>query len=364
MYKTIIRPLLFLLSAETIHKLVATSGELVSHTPVIGDCLRAYFTVNDPVLRTKVAGISFSNPIGLSAGFDKNGEYLSFAEMFGFGFLEVGSITGFPYAGNVRPHARRLVKNESMVINYGLKSEGAEVIAGRLEKKRSRIPFGISAAKTNLPEFINEKAVGDYLYVYKRFQSIGSYDTLNISCPNTYDGTPFTDPKKLKNLLQGVQEIKRSMNITKPTFLKINPDLPLQSIDDILDLISEYHVDGIIIGNLLKERSSYVKRLRFPNEYNQTWPGGLSGVPTREVSTDIIRYVRKRMGQTLIIIGCGGVFSGDDAYEKIQAGASLVQLITGFIFNGPGAIRSINKRLATLLKRDGFSSVADAVGTK
>ena len=362
LYKSIIRPLLFQVPPDIAHVLVANGAEAVSRIPLISHALRAYYQVNDPALRVNLGGLIFPNPIGLSAGFDKDGKFGHFAQTFGFGFTEIGSITGQPYAGNAGPWTRRLVRNESMVINYGLKSEGAERVWKRMRHLKLKIPFGISVAKTNDSACVGEAAIDDYGKVFDTFRDVGQYYTINLSCPNTPDGVPFSNPTFLEPLLSKLTIIRDRRNIRKPIFLKLNPDLDLTTYDAIITLAQRYNITGFVISNLFKNHAQAQAALQYPEDYNPTWPGSLSGKPVRNISTEKIRYVYAKTGGKMFIIGSGGIFTGDHAYEKIRAGASLVQLITGFIFNGPATIRMINKRLLKLLQRDGFTSISQAVG--
>lgn len=362
LYRNIIRPILFLIPPERIHLGLAKLGQFVASLPMIGFFLRSQLFIGDRRLTVRYKNITFFNPIGLAAGYDKDGISIRFNEMFGFGFMEVGSITALPYAGNPKPRLRRLPKNHSLIVSYGLKGDGADKVYHRLVGKKFRIPVGISVAKSNLPEITGQKAINDYVKVFEMFHNIGDYYTINISCPNTYDGMPFTDPEKLERLLQAITKSKIAKNISKPIFLKINPDLPHEIVDHIINLVQQYRIDGLVIGNLFKNTKQVTRLLKFSNEYNPEWPGSISGEPIRSVSTELIRYVYKKTNGQLFIIGCGGVFTGEDAYEKICAGASIIQLITGLIYNGPFIIRNINKRLIELLESDGYQSINQAIG--
>ncbi len=362
LYRRIIRPLLYLLPPDVIHPIVATGSELAARTPLLGHGLRRFFRVRNPALHTTVDDVAYENPVGLSAGFDKDGQNLHFAETFGFGFEEVGSITGKPYTGNPKPWARRLVKNESLVVNYGLRSQGVERVAERLELTHVTMPFGVSVAKSNLPDCFGDAALADYVRVYTRLKNLGRYATINLSCPNTTDGTPFSEPETLEPLLRALADARAAHGIQKPTYLKINPDMPREKLDQIIALVQKYQLQGLVIGNLIKDKVHAHALLEYPEEHNLAWPGGLSGKPVRNLSTECIRYAYTKTRGQMTIIGTGGIFTGDHAYEKIRAGANLVQLITGFIFGGPTTIRNINKRILELLQRDGFTNIAQAVG--
>lgn len=362
LYTRVIRPVLYTFSPDTIHPIVAGGSELAARVPILGHALRRYFRVDDASLRTTIDGVTYPNPVGLSAGFDKDAQFLHFEETFGFGFAEIGSITGRAYVGNPKPWVRRLVRNKSLVVNYGLKSQGVETVAQRLERTRVTMPYGVSVAKSNLPDCFGDAAIADYVKVYVRTKDLGQYATINLSCPNTTDGTPFSEPSMLEPLLIALTHARDEHGIRKPTYLKINPDIDRGKLDRIISLVQQYKLQGLVIGNLIKDKARAHALLDYPDEHSLDWPGGISGKPVRNLSTDTIRYVYGKTHGQLTIIGTGGIFTGDHAYEKIRAGASLVQLITGFIFGGPTTIRTINKRLLELLQRDGFTNVSQAVG--
>jgi len=361
-YSKIIRPLLFKIDPETIHTLVAGGGELVARVPILSKLLRSYFRVSPANLSVHAFGVDLPHPIGLSAGFDKDAKYVHFTEQFGFAFEEIGSITGKPYKGNEKPRLRRLLKNQSLVVNYGLKGEGADRVYKRMSGLRTQFPFGISMAKTNSPTCVGQTAIEDYAYVYKTFRNLGVYDTLNLSCPNTKDGTPFSDPQALEELLKKIVMLRKELNVQKKLFIKIGPDIRGEHLDTILRLIDLYKVDGIIISNLFKDLSRAHTFLPYPEEHSLSWKGGISGMAVQQASLQLIKEVYKKTNGKLFIIGCGGIYSAEDAYAKIRAGASLLQLITGFIYGGPSTIRTIVLGLSALLKRDGFATLDEVRG--
>ncbi|MFA6274403.1 MAG: quinone-dependent dihydroorotate dehydrogenase, partial [Candidatus Paceibacterota bacterium] len=239
-------------------------------------------------------------------------------------------------------------------VYYGLKNDGAETISKRLQNKKFKIPIGISIAKTNCKETCDTNiAIEDYFKAYKAFSNIGDYYTINISCPNAYGGQPFTDSKKLEALFNKIFSIPK----TKPIFLKVSPDLKKEEIDEIIETASKFKIDGFICTNLTKNREN-------KNILDKDVPavGGLSGKVVNNMSDDLIRYIYKKTNGRFVIIGSGGVFSAEDAYRKIKAGASLVQLITGMIFEGPQLIGDINIGLVKLLKKDGYKNISEAIG--
>lgn len=353
-YTHIFKPVAFQFDPEAVHDRMLSVGVLLGRSAVGRAVIRRLFFFSHPLLHQTIAGISFANPIGLAAGFDKNAELLSILPAVGFGFVEVGSITGEPCVGNPRPRLWRVPQARSLLVYYGLKNDGAVAIAARLRGQHFAIPVGISVAKTNNAACA-DRAVGiaDYVKAHTHTADIGAYTTVNISCPNAFGGQPFTDPESLDMLLTALD----SVHTSKPVFVKLSPDLHEAQIDAVLEVLARHRVQGIICSNLTKDRSRpEITGVELPAH------GGLSGKVQEAASDAQLAYVYKRTRGRYVLVGCGGVFSAADAYKKIRLGASLVQLITGMIFEGPSLIGEINAGLVQLLQRDGFASVADAVG--
>ena len=310
------------------------------------------------MLEQEILGINFVNPIGLSAGFDKDGYLIDIIPNVNFGFEEVGSVTGEKCDGNPKPRLWRLKKSKALVVYYGLKSEGCEAVAKRLKEKlkikQFKIPIGISIAKTNSKLTTSTKVgIKDYVKAYKEFAEIGDYTTINLSCPNAYGGQPFHEAKNLNLLLAEIKKIPSK----KPIFLKIAPDLSEKQLNDIINLAEKYKLSGFICTNLTKNR----KNLKLIDK-NIPEIGGISGKAVEDLSNKNISYIYKKTKGKFVIIGVGGVFSAEDAYKKIKLGASLIQLITGMIFEGPQTISEINQGLTKLLKREGYKNISEAVG--
>jgi len=356
LYLSFGRPLFFLMDAEDIHDWIIKFGNFLGKFWLTRIKTRLWFNYQNPRLEQTICGIKFRNPIGLAAGFDKDGYLTQILPEVGFGFMEIGSITGEPCAGNPRPWMWRLKKSKSLIINYGLKNEGCSKIISRIKNLKFKIPIGISVAKTNSPETVDmEKGIADYLKAYKSFAEagIGDYFTVNISCPNAFGGEPFVDPSKLDKLLFAIKAIKSE----KPIFLKLPADIENQQVDEIIELARKYKLSGFICTNLTKKRENF-KIV----ETNLPIKGGLSGKAVEGASNNLIKYVYVKTKGEFIIIGCGGVFTAEDAYKKIKLGASLIQLITGMIFEGPQVISEINLGLVKLLKKDGFENISQAIG--
>ncbi|MBP7708706.1 quinone-dependent dihydroorotate dehydrogenase [Candidatus Pacearchaeota archaeon] len=343
----IVKNIAFKFDPENVHNFFIRTGKRLQSNKVSRRVLRAFFSYKNRKLEQNLGGIRFANPVGLSAGFDKNAEIINTISDVGFGFSEVGSITAKACKGNDGVRLRRLPEKKSLWVNFGLNNDGADKIARRLQGKKFSIPVGISVAKTNCKETVDlEVGVEDYLYTLKTFNflNIGEYFTINISCPNAYGGLPFTQPKYYEALLKKLIKLK----IRRPLFVKFSPDLDKKNIDAIIKISEKYKIDGFICANLTKQ--------------HKFGKGGLSGKAVDKLSDWLISYVHKKTKGEKIIIGVGGVFSAEDAYRKIKLGANLVQLIAGMIYNGPGVISEINYNLVKLLEKDGYKNISEAVG--
>jgi dihydroorotate dehydrogenase len=354
LYRNILKRIFFLNDPELVHNRMVRIGHKLGKSSFGKVTTKWLFNYQSPMLKQDVLGIHFKNPIGLAAGFDKDAQLVDIMPSVGFGFEEIGSITGESCEGNPKPRLWRLKKSKSLVVYYGLKNLGADAISRKLKEKEFRFPVGISIAKTNSQETCDTtKGVSDYLKTYKAFEAIGHYYTLNISCPNTFGGQPFTDPTKLEKLLAAID----GQSYTKPIFIKLSPDLSTQDVDDILNVIENHKIAGLIISNLTKNRvNQKIKDDNIPEH------GGLSGKVVEDLSNDLIKYVYAKTQGKYVIIGCGGVFSAQDAYKKIKLGATLIQMVTGMIFEGPQIISEINSGLVDLLKNDGYKNISEAVG--
>ena len=353
-YRNILKRIFFLIDPEVVHDRTIRMGKILGSNFITRDLVSLKLGYSNIKLRQNILGIEFSNPIGLAAGFDKNAELFKVLPSVGFGFEEVGSITGERCEGNPKPRLWRLKKSKGLVVHYGLKNEGCKVLSEKLRGKKFKFPVGISIAKTNCKETVDTtKGINDYFKAYKAFRDIGDYYTINISCPNAYGGEPFTDDKKLDKLFKKLDSIPRS----KPVFLKISPDLSKNEVDGIIKVAKKYKIDGFVCTNLTKKRGN--KKI-IDDDIPEK--GGISGNVMKDLSNDMIKYIYSKTKGEFIIIGCGGVSNAVDAYVKIRLGASLVQLITGMIFEGPQLISDINLGLVKLLERDGFDNISEAIG--
>ena len=363
-----IRPLIFLMEPEQAHYSLKRVGVLLGSNPVTKWLTALLMDYNHKSLAITVDGIDYRNPVGLSAGFDKDGELTKIYPSIGFGLAELGSFTGEICPGNPGKRLFRMIKSKAIVVWYGLNNEGAETISKRLAKEDfGRLRVGINAANSNLtPEFDLEMSINDYLKTMKLFKDIGDYYDVNISCPNTQDGEPFVDKKNLDALLTRINEEIRPIS-DKPIYVKLAADMTLDEINTIVDGCVEHGMDGVVCTNLAKPQYNSEHR---PEEYPTVdgrlpkGKGAMSGLPLQRISTNVIRHVYRRTRGKLTIIGVGGIFTAKDAYEKITSGASLLHMITTMIFDGPQNINEINRGLVKLLKKDGFETMAEAVGSR
>lgn len=354
-YKTVFKPIAFLHDAETMHERISRFGQVLGRSGITRWLTRALFSYQNPLLEQTLHGIQFRNPIGLAAGFDKDGVLLNILPSVGFGFVEVGSVTALPCAGNPKPRLWRLQKSKALVVHYGLNSIGSQAVAKRLRGKAFKVPVGISIALTNDPSIKTEKqAIEDYRLSLQRLKQIGAYVTVNISCPNTQIGQPFRVRQSLDRLLGALRKV--APNIVM--FVKLSPDIALDCATELVRTAQRHGINGIICSNLTDQpEPKKIKDGPLPG------PGGVSGKVVEAKTNALIGHVYRLVGGKTTVIGCGGVFSAQDAYKKIKLGASLVQLITGMIFVGPQLIGDINAGLVELLRRDGFESIEQAVGS-
>lgn len=360
-YQTIIKPVFFLFDPEFIHNLMVSRGELFGKT-----FIKNYFNwklnyQSQIKLKQTVAGINFSGPVGLAAGFDYNAQLTQVLSTLGFSFQSVGTITNLPYEGNPRPRLGRLPKSQSLMVNKGFKNLGSEKISQKLNRLNFEIPLGISIGVSNNKNLISlEDSINDIkmaFAVFEKAKTKNSYYELNISCPNLINtNVNFYKPANLEKLLNEL----RTLRLTKPVFIKMPIDKNDQEFLALLKTVSQFSfIKGVIIGNLFKDRKS---PLLDKQEVKKFKVGYFSGKPCEPRSNELIELAYKKYKNKLIIIGCGGIFSGQDAYKKIKLGASLVQLITGMIYQGPQLVSQINLELEELLEKDGFSNIKQAVG--
>jgi len=336
MYKKLLRPLLFRLDPELIHKIVCSILKL----PLLTKILKIVYSFHYPGLEKQVCGLQFKNPVGLAAGFDKDAELVNQMADLGFGYLEIGTVTPKSQAGNEKPRLFRLPKDQALINRMGFNNTGVENVRKNLLKSKGKCIIGGNIGKNKTTS--NENAVDDYIICFNRLYDVVDYFVVNVSSPNTPGLRELQDAKALKEILYRLQECNQSKSISRPIFLKIAPDLSEQELDDIIEVVMDTKIDGVIATNTTTTREG----LSSPEaEIECLGAGGLSGKPLTKKSTEIIRYLAEKSNRAFPIIGVGGIHSAQDAQDKFEAGASLVQLYTGFIYEGPGLIKKINKKM-------------------
>ena len=362
LYKNLIRPLLFLGDPEKTHEQTLA---LLSKIEPFEGILERYFGVRDDRLQVRVGPLIFPNPVGLAGGFDKNAVAVKTIAGFGFGFIEIGAVTALAQPGNPKPRLYRLPEDEALINRLGFNNEGATAIAERLRALRGngaplKIPLGINIGRSKI--VATKDAVADFVAAFARLYPYGDFFTLNVSSPNTPQLRDLQERDLLQGLLRAIQEKNHELgsshgHLPKPVLLKIAPDMEFSQADDIVSVAMSEKIAGIIATNATAHlREHLISRSKEP--------GGLSGRPLRALATSFVRHLYRAVGGRLPIIGVGrGIFTAEDAYEKIKAGASAVQIYTGFIYEGPAAVKRINRGLIRLMERDGLRSIAEAVGS-
>lgn len=336
MYKTLIRPLLFKVDPEKIHHFTFRFLKSISKIPGTKSILRNQFVVEDPRLEREVFGLKFKNPVGLAAGFDKDAKLYNELSNLGFGFIEIGTLTPKPQSGNPKKRLFRLREDEAVINRMGFNNEGVEAAVNRLKKKNTGILIGGNIGKNKITP--NADAVSDYEICFEALYPMVDYFVVNVSSPNTPNLRALQDKEPLTKLLNKLQELNKTKPEQKPILLKIAPDLTDEQLLDIIEIVQETHTSGVIATNTTISREGLQSAHK-----NET--GGLSGKPLTNRSTEVIRFLATHNHGSFPIIGVGGIHSAADALEKLAAGASLVQLYTGFIYKGPALIKEINLAL-------------------
>lgn len=340
MYKIIIRPILFQFDPEKVHYFTFSVLKMIHKIPFVASIIRSIFQVNDKRLERELFGLKFKNPVGLAAGFDKNAILFNQLANFGFGFIEIGTITPKAQVGNPKKRLFRIKEDKAIINRMGFNNEGIDVVVKNLKKNKGKVLIGGNIGKntTTLPENYTK----DYLEVFKGLHKYVDYFVLNVSCPNVSSHAKLEDTDYLKELITEVQKVNKAQLKQKPILLKIAPDLNDSQLDEIIELVIDTKIDGVIASNTSVNREN----LKTSNKrLNQIGNGGLSGQPIKDRSTHVIKYLADNSNKSFPIIGVGGIHSAEDALEKINAGADLVQVYTGFIYEGPSLVKKINKIL-------------------
>ena len=339
MYKRL-KPLIFLFSPEVAHEWTMRLLTLACAIPGVAWILRRHYTVTDKRLEVSIAGLTFPNPVGLAAGFDKDARWLKEMRTLGFGFVEIGTVTPIPQKGNPRPRLFRLPADRGVINRMGFNNGGMVQAAAKLRRRPEGLLVGGNIGKNKTTP--NASADLDYLKSFQSLHAHVDYFVVNVSSPNTPGLRELQSKEPLTQLLQLLMNENATMPTSRPIFLKIAPDLSDSELDDIIDLVQETGIAGVIATNTTISREGLQMDEARVQEMG---PGGLSGAPVSERSTEVIRYLHTKSGGSFPIIGVGGICSGVDAQEKLDAGASLVQVYSGLIFEGPGLVRRINRHL-------------------
>ncbi len=335
MYKKLVQPFLFLFDPEKVHYFSFSMIKWLSFIPGAAQIIRFFFQIKHPKLEREVFGLKFPNPVGLAAGFDKNAVLYKQLSNFGFGFIEIGTLTPKAQDGNPKKRLFRLKDDEGIKNRMGFNNDGEDKFLNRLKKNTDVLIGGNIGKNKNTP---NEKAVDDYVQCFNSLFNYVNYFVVNVSSPNTPNLRALQEKEPLSHLLTTLKSLNTKKSNPKPILLKIAPDLTDTQLDDIIDIVISTKIDGVIATNTTLSREGLKSK-------NKLQTGGLSGKPLNRRSTEVICYLRSKSNNAFPIIGVGGIHSAEDALEKIEAGASLVQLYTGFVYEGPAIIKRINKLL-------------------
>jgi len=342
MYKFIIRPILFLCDPEKVHHFTFFCIKAMFKIPFVSSVVSGLYRVNDKKLERNLFGLTFKNPVGLAAGFDKNALLFHELSHFGFGFIEIGTVTPLAQEGNPKKRLFRLKEDSGIINRMGFNNAGLDAVVEKLKAQKSTILIGGNMGKNKITP--NEDAANDYLLCFNDLFEHVDYFVVNVSSPNTPNLRALQDKEPLTKLLKLLQVENKKMakfcpkGKTKPMLLKIAPDLTNEQLLDIIDIVKETEIDGVIATNTTISREGLLSK-------NKVETGGLSGKPVGNRSTEVIRFLAEKSNKAFPIIGVGGIHSAEDALEKIKAGADLVQIYTGFIYEGPSLIKKINKAL-------------------
>jgi|TARA_B110000908_G_scaffold66186_1_gene80156 dihydroorotate dehydrogenase len=340
MYKLLVRPILFLFDPEKIHDFIFSSIRNLFKIPGLKSIVKSSYSSNNPKLEKELFGLKFKNPVGLAAGFDKDAKLFNELSAFGFGFIEIGTLTPLPQDGNPKKRMFRLPKDSGLINRMGFNNGGVKEAVERLKRNNSGIIIGGNIGKNKVTP--NENAVDDYVICFNELHAHVDYFVVNVSSPNTPNLRALQDKKPLTEILNRLMDLNKEKSAQKPILLKIAPDLTDSQLDDIIDIVADTKIDGIISSNTTIARDNLETD---NNRLKEIGNGGLSGKPLTKRSTEVIRYLAQKSNKAFPIIGVGGIHSAEDALEKLEAGADLVQIYTGFIYEGPSLIKKINKEI-------------------
>jgi dihydroorotate dehydrogenase len=340
MYKLLIRPVLFLFSPETIHHFTFKTLKILGSIPGVLSLIKSIYSISDKQLERTLFGITFKNPVGLAAGFDKDAILIDELAVFGFGFIEIGTLTPKPQPGNDKPRLFRLPEDQAIINRMGFNNHGVDAAVEKLRMRKSNVIVGGNIGKNKVTP--NEEAFEDYNKCFEALYPYVDYFVVNVSSPNTPNLRALQEKEPLKKLLSEVKALSLAKEKPKPVLLKIAPDLNSDQLNDVVEILKETNTDGVIATNTTISREGLISDTQ---KVTAIGAGGLSGKPLATRATEVISYLRSKLGPDFPIIGVGGILSAQDAVDKLNAGADLIQIYTGFIYEGPALIKSINKAL-------------------
>lgn len=342
MYKTVVKPLFFKEDPETIHYKVFDWLKVLLKSNISKSFAKSLYKIDDARLEKELFGLKFPNPVGLAAGFDKDAKLYEELACLGFGFIEVGTVTPKPQDGNPKPRLFRLPQDEALINRMGFNNGGVDEMIERLKNRNPKQIIGGNIGKNKVTP--NEEAINDYVICFEKLFDFVDYFVVNVSSPNTPNLRALQDKEPLTKLLQTLQDKNNAKPKRKAILLKIAPDLTNDQLDDIVDIVNSTKIDGVIATNTTIDRSNLNTG---DSEISAIGAGGLSGKPVRKRSTEVVKYLSQKSGKSFPIVAVGGIYTAEDAIEKLEAGADLVQIYTGFIYEGPSLVKEINKAILT-----------------
>ena len=345
MYKHFLKPILFRFNPETAHNMIMSSLTLLRHIPFGRAILRSTCSKETPSLEKEVFGITFPNPVGLAGGLDKNGEHYNDLANCGFGFVEIGSLTPKPQDGNPKPRCFRIPQDRAIINRFGINNKGVKNAVEHLKKDRPNVIVAANISKNTTS--INEDAAKDYETSFALLYDFVDMFVVNVSCPNVVGLTALQDISFLSDIVDRLLDLRRYYDTYRPILLKVSPDLSSEQLDDIIDYCLRSGIDGIVAGNTTRSRDGLTID---PKKIEEIGNGGMSGAPVHKKNLELVRYIHTKSEGRLPIIGVGGIMSGEEAKAMMDAGASLVEIYSGFIYEGPGLIKKILTHLENCIK--------------
>lgn len=336
MYKHFFKPILFRFNPETAHNMIMSSLTFLRHVPFAGSIMRSIYKKETPALQKEVFGITFPNPVGLAGGLDKNGEHYNDLANFGFGFIEIGSLTPKPQDGNPKPRCFRVPQDRALINRFGINNKGVKNAVEQLKKDRPNVIVAANISKNTTS--INEDAAKDYETSFALLYDFVDMFVVNVSCPNVVGLTALQDISFLSDIVDKLLDLRRYYDTYRPILLKVSPDLSSEQLDDIIDYCLRSGIDGLVAGNTTRSRDGLTID---PKKIEEIGNGGMSGAPVHKKNLELVRYIHTKSEGRLPIIGVGGIMSGEEAQAMMDAGASLVEIYSGFVYEGPALVKQI-----------------------